>query len=161
MYDSDMKIHKYNEMMKHITRPPDKLSKAEKAEVVKDFYKPKPKPMPILDYINKVNSLYSNSEDPGYIDPKEMEDIKKSLPVSEMVRQPKKKIIKVAKKELPKDWQPKYLNGNVIDITPLIDDNWFEIFGEEVPKEESRLLLVPKSKAEGIETILNLYKKRV
>ena len=78
-----------------------------------------------------------------------------------MVKQPKKKIIKVAKKELPKDWQPKYLNGNVIDITPLIDDNWFEIFGEEVPKEESRLLLVPKSKAEGIETILNLYKKRV
>ena len=111
MYDSDMKIHKYNEMMRHLTRPPDKLSKAEKAEVVKDFYKPKPKPMPILDYINKVNSLYSNSEDPGYIDPKEMEDIKKSLPVSEMVKQPKKKIIKVAKKELPKDWQPKYLNG--------------------------------------------------
>ena len=152
-------------MLRHITRPKDTLSKSKKAEIVKDFYKkaeqPKSRPMPILDYINKVNSLYSNSEDPGYIEPKEMEDIKKSLPVSEMVKQPKKKIIKVAKKELPKDWQPKYLNGNVIDITPLIDDNWFEIFGEEVPKEESRLLLVPKSKAEGIETILNLYKKRV
>ena len=152
-------------MMKHLVRKPSPYTKEEANKIVDDFYKkaeqPKSKPMPIVDYIKKVNSLYSNSEDPKYIDPKEMEDIKKSLPVSEMVKQPKKKIIKVAKKELPKDWQPKYLNGNVIDITPLIDDNWFEIFGEEVPKEESRLLLVPKSKAEGIETILNLYKKRV
>ena len=164
-----MKIHEYNQMMSYLTRPKDILSKEEKKEVVKDFYKkveqPKSKPMPIIKYIDRMNRLYGSTggtvEDPGYIDPKEMEDIKKSLPVSEMVKQPKKKIIKVAKKELPKDWQPKYLNGNVIDITPLIDDNWFEIFGEEVPKEESRLLLVPKSKAEGIETILNLYKKRV
>ena len=53
------------------------------------------------------------------------------------------------------------MNGNVIDITPLIDDDWFEIFGEEAPKEESRLLLVPKSKAEGITSILNLHKKFV
>ena len=163
MYDSDMKIHKYNEMMRHLTRPPSPYTKEEKKEIVKDFYKPKP--MPIVKYIDTMNRLYGSDggavEDPKYIDPKEMEDIKKTLPVSEMVKKPKKKIIKVAKKELPKDWQPKYLNGNVIDITPLIDDNWFEIFGEEVPKEESRLLLVPKSKAEGIETILNLYKKRV
>ena len=72
----------------------------------------------------------------------------------------KKKEIKVVKKELPKDWKPKYLNGNVIDITPLIDDNWFEIFGEELPKEESRLLLVPKSKAEGIKSILSLHDKK-
>ena len=33
-------------------------------------------------------------------------------------------------------------------------------FGEEPPKEESRLLLVPKSKAEGITSILNLHKKK-
>ena len=164
-----MKIAHYNDMMSWLKRKPSPYTKEEKKEIVKDFYKkaeqPKTKPMPILKYIDTMNRLYGSDggavEDPGYIDPKEMEDIKKSLPVSEMVKQPKKKIIKVAKKELPKDWQPKYLNGNVIDITPLIDDNWFEIFGEEVPKEESRLLLVPKSKAEGIETILNLYKKRV
>jgi len=158
-----MKIAHYNDMMSWLKRKPSPYTKEEKKEIVKDFYKPKP--MPIVKYIDTMNRLYGSDggavEDPGYIDPKEMEDIKKSLPVSEMVKQPKKKIIKVAKKELPKDWQPKYLNGNVIDITPLIDDNWFEIFGEEVPKEESRLLLVPKSKAEGIETILNLYKKRV
>ena len=163
MYDSDMKINHYNQMMSHLVRKPSPYTKEEKKEIVKDFYKPKP--MPIVKYIDTMNRLYNSDggavEDPKYIDPKEMEDIKKTLPVSEMVKQPKKKIIKVAKKELPKDWQPKYLNGNVIDITPLIDDNWFEIFGEEVPKEESRLLLVPKSKAEGIETILNLYKKRV
>ena len=148
-------------MMRHLTRPPDKLSKEEKKEIVKDFYKPKPKPMPILDYIKKVNSLYSNSEDPKYIDPKEMEDIKKALPVSEMVKQPKKKIIKVAKKPLPKDWKPKYLNGNVIDITPMIDDEWWLRNEIDPPKEESRLLLVPKSKAEGITSILNLHKKFV
>ena len=70
-----------------------------------------------------------------------------------------KKNIKLANKPLPKNWKPKYLNGNVIDITPMIDDEWWEILGEEAPKEESRLLLVPKSKAEGITSILNLHKK--
>ena len=67
----------------------------------------------------------------------------------------------IARKPLPKDFKPKYLNGNVIDITPLIDDDWFKIFEdlEDPPKEESRLLLVPKSKAEGIASILNLHKK--
>jgi len=68
---------------------------------------------------------------------------------------------KVVKKPLPNDWKPKYLNDNVIDITPLLDDEWWSIFGEDPPKEESRLLLVPKSKAEGIRSILNLHKKFV
>ena len=71
-----------------------------------------------------------------------------------------KKEIKVVKKDLPKDWKPKYLNGNVIDITPLLDDEWWSIFGEDPPKEESRLLLVPKSKAKGIQTILNLHRNK-
>ena len=53
-----MKIHKYNEMMRHLTRPKDTLSKSEKAEVVKDFYKPKPEPMGIVPYIEKMNRLY-------------------------------------------------------------------------------------------------------
>jgi hypothetical protein len=34
-----MKIHEYNEMMRYLTRPKDILSKEEKKEVVKDFYK--------------------------------------------------------------------------------------------------------------------------
>ncbi len=171
-----MKISEWEEAKRYMVKPPSPYTKEEKKEIVKDFYKkaeqPKSKPMPILKYINTINKLYSNSEDPGYIDPKEMEDIKKSLPVSEMVKEerfndkilkrdkyePKKKIIKVAKKPRPK---PTYLNGNVIDITPLIDDDWWTIFGEDPPEEESRLLLVPKSKAEGITSILNLHKKLV
>ena len=134
---------------------------------------PHKKPMPIVKYIDTMNRLYGNGDDPREVDPREFEDIKKSLPVSEMVKEerfndkilkrdkyePKKKIIKVVKKDLPKDWQPKHLNGNVIDITPLLDDEWWSIFGEDPPKEESRLLLVPKSKAEGIASILNLHKK--
>ena len=92
--------------------------------------------------------------------PKKLEAfIKSEDPVPRNAKE--KKQIKLAKKPLPKDWQPKYLNGNVIDITPLLDDEWWKILGEEPPKEESRLLLVPKSKAEGITSILNLHKKFV
>ena len=163
-----MKINHYNQAMKWITRP-------------------KEKPMPITKYIDTMNRLYGNSggavkkaeaphgTEPGYIDPKEMDAIKKSLPVSEMVKKeerfndkilkrdkyetPKKKIIKKTLiVEKPK--KPIYINDNVIDITPLLDDEWWTIFGEEPPKEESRLLLVPKSKAEGITSILNLHKKK-
>ena len=146
--------------------------------------RPKAKPMPITKYIDTMNRLYGSDggnadpdKDPRYIDPKEMLDIKKSLPVSEMVKKeerfndkilkrdkyetPKKKIIKktlIVEKPKPK---PTYLNGNVIDITPIIDDEWWRILDIEPPKEESRLLLVPKSKAEGITSILNLHKKFV
>jgi hypothetical protein len=122
--------------------------------------RPKAKPMPITKYIDTMNRLYSNydeSEDPRYVPPEEMIDIKKELQVPPMVKKPKKEIIKKVV-EKPK---PTYLNGNVIDITPLLDDEWWSIFGEDPPKEESRLLLVPKSKAEGIRSILNLHKKFV
>ena len=122
--------------------------------------RPKAKPMPITKYIDTMNRLYSNydeSESPAYVPPEEMIDIKKELQVSPMVKKPKKEIIKKVV-EKPK---PTYLNGNVIDITPLLDDEWWSIFGEDPPKEESRLLLVPKSKAEGIRSILNLHKKFV
>ena len=131
-------------MMKHITRPPDKLSKAEKAEVVKDFYKPKSKPMPIVKYIDRMNSRYSNSEDPGYIDPEEMEDIKKSLQVSEMVKKEERfndKILKRDKYETPKKKiikktliveKPKPVKPPIIDYLELqdwlneIDPQWWE-----------------------------------
>ena len=90
-----MKIHEYREMMKYLTRPKDKLSKEEKKKIVKDLYKKvehtKSKPMGIVPYIQKMNFLYGNGEDPKEIDPREFEDIKKSLPVSEMVKKPKKK----------------------------------------------------------------------
>ena len=160
-----MKINEYNGMMKWLTRK--KPSNKERADVLQ-----------WIDYNNGVHGTeaqhkeykkkyatvankYDESEDPRYVPPAEMEDIKKELKVSPMVKKKIKKEIKVVKKDLPKDWKPKYLNGNVIDITPLLDDEWFSIFGEDPPKEESRLLLVPKSKAEGITSILNLHKKFV
>ena len=163
-------------MYKWLVRPKDKLSKVEKKEVVKDFYKkaeqPKSKPMPIVDYIKKVNSLYSNSEDPKYIDPKEMEDIKKSLPVSEMVKkeerfndkilkrdkyevqQPKKKMIK---KTLIVE-KPKPVKPPIIDYLELqdwlneIDPQWWT---DEDSKKEV-LLRVPKRKLKGLASILNV-----
>ena len=64
--------------------------------------------------------------------PKKLEAfIKSEDPV---LRNAKEKQIKVVKKPLPKDWTPKYINDNVIDITPLIDDSWWLIKPE--PEDE-------------------------
>ena len=170
-----MNPHQYHQMYKWLVRPKDKLSKVEKKEVVKDFYKkaeqPKSKPMPIVDYIKKVNSLYSNSEDPKYIDPKEMEDIKKSLPVSEMVKeerfndkilkrdkyevqQPKKKIFKKTLiVEKPKPVQPPIIDYMELqDWLNEIDPQWWT---DEDSKKEV-LLRVPKRKLKGLASILNV-----
>ena len=172
-----MKIHEYNQMMSYLTRPKDILSKEEKKEVVKDFYKkvaqPKSKPMPIIKYIARMNRLYGSTggtvEDPGYIDPKEMEDIKKSLPVSEMVKKEERfndKILKRDKYETPKKKiikktliveKPKPVKPPIIDYLELqdwlneIDPQWWE----EEPKKEV-LLRVPKRKLKGLASILNV-----
>ena len=65
-----MKIHEYNEMMRYLTRRPETLSKVEKKEIVKDFYKkaeqPKSKPMPITKYIDTMNRLYGNAKTDEY-----------------------------------------------------------------------------------------------
>ena len=61
-----------------------------------------------------------------------------------------KKNIKLAKKALPKDWKPKYLNGNVIDITPMIDDEWWKIRPKTNGDEEEE--------AQGLES-LDVFKK--
>ena len=156
-----MEVKKWQEAKRWLTRP--KVSPKERADVLQ-----------WIDYNNgkfgteeqakeykkkyaRAPNKYDESEDPRYVPPEEMIDIKKELQVSPMVKKPKKEIIKKVV-EKPK---PTYLNGNVIDITPLLDDEWWTIFGEDPPKEESRLLLVPKSKAEGIRSILNLHKKFV
>ena len=141
-----MKIHKYNEMMKWLTRP-------------------KAKPMPITKYIDTMNRLYGNSggavkkaeaphgTEPDYLDPKEMEDIKKTMPVSEMVKKPKKKIIKKTLiVEKPKPTSP------IIDYLELQD--WLnEIDPNTWTEEESKkevLLRVPKSKLSGLASLLNV-----
>ena len=162
-------------MYKWLVRPKDKLSKSEKAEVVKDFYKPKSKPMNILKYIDKVNRLYGSdggNADPKYIDPKEMEDIKKSLPVSEMVKkeerfndkilkrdkyevqQPKKKIIKKTLiVEKPKPVQPPIIDYlELQDWLNEIDPQWWT---DEDSKKEV-LLRVPKRELKGLASILKV-----
>ena len=91
--------------------------------------------------------------------PKKLEAfIKSEDPV---LRNAKEKQIKVAKKPLPKDWQPKYLNGNVIDITPLIDDSWLLIKPEpededtSIPIEEKINKRIAKQKrSEGLAYLL-------
>lgn len=101
-----MKISEYDQMVQYITKPKSKFSKEEKKKIVKDFYKkaeqPKSKP-PIIKYIDTMNRLYGNGgsvevpheTDPGYLDPKEFEDVKKSLQVSPMVKKDKKAPVKV------------------------------------------------------------------
>ena len=135
-----MKIHEYNEMMRYLTRP-------------------KQKPMPMPEYINLMNRLYGNGgavdpdKDPKYIDPREFEDIKKSLPVSEMVKQPKKKIIKKTLiVEKPKPTPPVINFLELEDWLNEIDPNtWTE---EESKKEV--LLRVPKRELKGLASLLNV-----
>ena len=165
-------------MMKHLTRPPSPYTKEEKKEIVKDFYKPKSRPMGIVPYIQTMNRLYGSDggavaaphgTEPDYIPPKEMEDIKRAIPVSETVKkeerfndkilkrdkyevqQPKKKIIK---KTLIVEKPTKPL---IIDYLELqdwlneIDPQWWE----EEPKKEV-LLRVPKRELKGLASLLNV-----
>ena len=185
-----MKIHEYREMMKYLTRPKDKLSKEEKKKIVKDLYKKvehtKSKPMGIVPYIQKMNFLYGNGEDPKEIDPREFEDIKKSLPVSEMVKKPKKKkesswkytswadgqkdieemkIKDKAKKKIIKKTliteKPKPTIQEQLDFQDHLNtlDPYWWIEDEEEPKPKV-LIRKPRRTAQGIQTILNLHKKR-
>ena len=147
-----MKIHEYNEMMRYLTRRPETLSKVEKKKIVKDFYKkaeqPKSKPMEITKYISRINELYGNGKTDEYGNPEtattrinDPEFFQKKLP---------KKIV-----QKPKPVKPTYLNGNVIDITPMIDDEWWKIFEEE-PPEEKVLLRVPRKHLRGLASLLNV-----
>jgi len=62
----------------------------------------------------------------------------------------------IAKKPLPKDWVPKYINGNVIDITPLINDDWFKIFEEE-PEDDDSVRKIPRFRRKIPEVDINKY----
>ncbi len=117
--------------------------------------------MPIVDYINKMNFLYGNGgsveaphgTEPDYYEPREMEDIKKSLNVSPMVKKPKKKIIK---KTLIVE-KPRPVKPPIIDYLELqdwintIDPNYWE----EKPNEKV-LLRVPKRELKGLASLLNV-----
>ena len=146
--------------------------------MMKWLVRPKAKPMPITKYIDTMNRLYGNSggvvdpdKDPKYIDPREMDDIKKTLPVSEMVKkeerfndkilkrdkyevqQPKKQIIKKTLiVEKPKPTPPVINFLELEDWLNEIDPNtWTE---EESKKEV--LLRVPKRELKGLASLLNV-----
>ena len=85
--------------------------------------------IPQKDLVNQIQKEQDQKE----IYPSGMGDEKnyKSDPRTPNQRKKDAWAEKIAKKPLPKDWKPKYLNGNVIDITPLLDDQWWEILGKE------------------------------
>jgi len=60
------KIYRHSMIMKHLTRPPSPYTKEEKKKIIQDHYKkveePKKK-MSIVRYIDRINSLYNNSEE--------------------------------------------------------------------------------------------------
>ena len=178
-----MKINEYNNFMKWYTRK--KPSNKERADVLQ-----------WIDYNNGVHGTeaqhkeykkqyatvankYDESEDPRYIEPKEMDAIKKAIPVSPMVKEeehfndkilkrdkyePKKKKIKrtlVVEKPKPEPKPPIINLLELEDWLNELDKNWWEEPEETYPWDEKVLLLAPRSKAEGITSILNLHKKFV
>ena len=147
-----MKIHEYNEMMRYLTKPKSNLSVKEKRKIVKDFHKkaeqPKSKPMPITKYIDTMNRLYGNTKTDEYGNPETA-----TTRIQEQDRQQKAKPKKIAEKPKPK---PTYLNGNVIDITPMIDDEWWKIFEPTEPPKDEVLLRVPRKNLRGLAALLNV-----
>ena len=123
-----------------------------------------------VEYVEGMNHLYSNGPKPKGDTIQQLLDLKEWSQNPERYERrlnfragqaKKKKIVKVAKKPLPKDWQPKYLNGNVIDITPLIDDSWWLIKPEpededtSIPIEEKINKRIAKQKrSEGLAYLL-------
>ena len=105
--------------------------------------------------MKKVQNLFSNGPKPKGDTIQQLLDLKEWSQNPERYERrlnfragqaKKKKIIKVAKNPLPKDWQPKYLNGNVIDITPLIDDSWWLIKPEKPEDEDTSIPIEEKIK---------------
>ena len=141
-------------MMRYLTRKPETLSKVEKKEIVEDFYKkaeqPKAKPMPILKYISKINSLYGNSKTDEYGNEETA-----TTRIQELDKKPKKKIIK--KTLIVEKPKPPSLHNTIIDYMELqdwlneIDPNWTD----EKP-DEKVLLKVPRRKLKGLAALLNV-----
>ena len=161
------KYHKNAQILKQILKP--KVSAHKKEQVLKKFYDESTADDSELynklagkdpgRYAEIMRSRYDGTPKPKGYPRKEFYYVDQfGNRESATDRIQKKKEIKVAaKKPRPK---PTYLNGNVIDITPMINDAWWLRNEIDPPEEESRLLLVPKSKAEGIETILNFHRRQ-
>ena len=170
-----MRIKEYNQMMGYLTRPKDILSKEEKKEIVKDFYKkaeqPKSKPMSITRYIDSVNRMY-NSE------PLSDDEVKKRLADErfndkilkrDKYEAPKKQIIKktlIAKVEKPKPEKP----PKPKPILPGLEHfDWTVAPWEDYPEDDDvrvpppedveKILNIKKKEVAGLEEFLKLYKK--
>ena len=152
-----MNPHEYHQMYKWLTRKPEKYSKEEKKEIVKDFYKkaeqPKPKPMEMSKYVSRIQQLYGNSE------PLSDDEVKKRLAeeryndrIQEQDRAKKKVIKKTLIVEKPTPPKPPIIDYlELQDWLNEIDPNWTD----EKPKDKV-LLKVPKSKLSGLASILKL-----
>ena len=164
-----MKIHEWNQMMSWLKRK--KPSPKERADVLQwiDYNNGKfGTEEQAKEYKKKyatVANKYDESEGPAYVEPKELLDIKKSLPVSELVKKPKKKIVKktlvvekpktkpVPISPLPYDWREGIWH-DLEDEDPYY--NW-----QPKPSEDVRKILNIKNKeaAEGIKSILRLHRR--
>ena len=140
--------------------------------------RPKAKPMPITKYIDTMNRLYGNEggavkkaeaphgTEPDYYPPKEMEDIKKSLNVSEMVKKEERFNDKILKRD---KYAPKKIIKKTLIVekpkpsqTPIIDflelQDWLnEIDPNTWTEEESKkevLLRVPRRELKGLASLL-------
>ena len=139
--------------------------------------RPKEKPMPITDYIKTMNRLYGSDggaaaapygTEPDYYPPEEMEDIKKTLPVSEMVKKEERFNDKILKRD---KYAPKKIIKKTLIVekpkpsqTPIIDflelQDWLnEIDPNTWTEEESKkevLLRVPRRQLRGLASLLNV-----
>ena len=98
--------------------------------------------IPQKDLVNQIQKEQDQKE----IYPSGMGDEKnyKSDPRTPNQRKKDAWAEKIAKKPLPKDWKPKYLNGNVIDITPLINDPYWLIKPEKPEDEDTSIPIEEK-----------------
>ena len=173
-----MKVHQYREMMRELTKRKPAFTKDEADKIVKDYHKEsekkftekkqevelKSKPMPITKYIDKINRLYGSDE--GAVEaPHATDRIQEQDRIKEVKKFIKKKKVIPITDELVEESlvakKPVKPKPPIISLLELedwlneIDPNWVE----EKPEEEV-LLRVPRSKAQGIKSILNLHNKR-
>ena len=145
--------------MKWIGRKPSPYTTEEKKEIVKDFYKPKSKPMPIVKFIDTMNRLYSH--DPSAEEPEakvaEEERYNDKILKRDKYETPEKKIIKKTLiVEKPKPVKPLEWDWRLGD--------WRDLFDEDAPSpppaDIEKVLNIKKKEVAGLEALLNLHKKR-
>ena len=157
-----MKLNEYNNFMKWYTRK--KPTNKERADVLQwidhnnGMYGTEAQHKEYKKKYATVANKYDESEDPRYIDPKEIDAIKKAIPVSPLVKQPKKQIIKktliVEKPVKPKPLAPEW-DWRLGDWTDLFDED----APPPPPEDIEKVLNIKKKEGAGLEALMNLHKK--